>query len=31
MRKAKKRIFLLLVTGYLQFAEQQTLNRYDVG
>ena len=33
MRKAKKtsKNFLSLVTDYLQFVEQQTLNCYDIG
>ena len=33
MRKAKKKSskFLPLVTDYLQFAKQETLNCYDIG
>ena len=30
MRKARKEVFEVLVTDYLQFAEQQTLNCYDI-
>ena len=29
--KNKVTVFLLLVTDYLQFAEQQKLNYYDIG
>ena len=31
MRKAKKRIFLAMEADILRFAEQQSLNCYDIG